>query len=91
MSVAPVVTPKIVPKIGRLPTELRRIAQRNIDPRGHKQPPKNAQENLLAGAAAAICGLAQSHSPAPPPAVKNKISVISRLGNNLQINIKEYR
>lgn len=64
--------------------ELLNIAHKNMDPKGQRQPPRNAQENRLAGAAAAICGRAQSQSPAPPPAERNNTSVISLRGNNLE-------
>lgn len=84
VSIAPVVTPRKVPRTGFWPIELLKIAQRNIEPSGHKQPPKKAHENRLAGAAAAICGRAHNHSPAPPPAERNRTSVMSLRGNNLK-------
>lgn len=69
---------------GLCPTELLRIAHKNIEPKGQRQPPKNAQENRRAGTAAAMCGLAQSHKPAPVPALRNNTSVMSLCGKSLK-------
>lgn len=86
VSTAPVEMPRTVPMNGFWPTELLSIAQRKIEPSGQRTPPSIAQEKRLAGAAAAMWGRAQSHSPAPPPADRNSISVTSLLGNSLQHN-----
>lgn len=46
--------PRTVPITGLWPTELLKIAHKNIEPKGQRHPPKNAHENLLAGAAVAM-------------------------------------